>query len=86
MKVLILGANGIAGHTITQYFQKSGHYVMGFSQVEIDFCESIVGDIRDFSFVEKHVKKNNYDAVINAIGILNQRAESNKSNAVMLNS
>ena len=36
--------------------------------------------------IRKLIHENNYDAVVNAVGILNQDAENNKSYAVLLNS
>jgi dTDP-4-dehydrorhamnose reductase len=86
MKVLVLGATGMAGHTISIYFKESGHDVTAFSRRKFDHCENIIGDITDFDFLKNVVKKGNYDAIINAIGILNQDAENNKSMAILLNS
>jgi len=31
MKILILGATGMAGHTITYYFKERGHHIVAFS-------------------------------------------------------
>lgn len=86
MKVLVLGATGMAGHTISIYFKESGHDVTAFSRSKFKYCNNINGDITDFQFLKKIIVDGNYDAVINAIGILNQDAEDNKSIAVLLNS
>ena len=86
MKVLVLGATGMAGHTISIYFKESGHDVTAFSRSKFKYCNNINGDITDFQFLKKIILDGNYDAVINAIGILNQDAEDNKSIAVLLNS
>lgn len=86
MKVLILGGTGMAGHTISIYFEEAGHDVTAFSRSEVDYCENINGDITDFEGLKKIINEGQYDAIINAIGILNQDAEDNKSNAVLLNS
>jgi dTDP-4-dehydrorhamnose reductase len=86
MRVLVLGATGMAGHTISIYFKEAGHDVTAFSRREFGYCENIIGDITDFDFLSKVIKDGNYDAVINAIGILNQAAEERKSRAVLLNS
>lgn len=32
MKVLVLGAAGMAGHTVTLYFKEQGHEVTAFSR------------------------------------------------------
>ena len=86
MKVLVLGATGMAGHTISIYFKEIGHNVTAFSRSNFEYCNNITGDITDFDFLRKVVEEGNYDAVINAIGILNDNAEGNKPLAILLNS
>lgn len=86
MKILILGGTGMAGHTLSIYFAEAGHDVTAFSRSNVDFCKSLVGDITDFERLTDIIHEGQYDAIINAIGILNQDAEENKSNAVLLNS
>lgn len=86
MKILVLGGTGMAGHTISIYFKEAGHDVTAFSRSKVDYCKSINGDVTDFESVKKIITEGQYDAIINAIGILNQDAEDNKSNAVLLNS
>jgi dTDP-4-dehydrorhamnose reductase len=86
MKVLVLGATGMAGHTISIYFKEAGHDVTAFSRRKFDYCNNIVEDITNFDLLKSIIEQGNYDVVINAIGILNQEAEDNKSMAVLLNS
>jgi len=86
MKVLVLGGTGMTGHTISIYFKEAGHDVTAFSRNKFECCKNIIGDITDFEFLKRIISEGNYDAVINAIGILNQDAEDNKSTAVLLNS
>lgn len=87
MKVLVLGATGMAGHTISLYFKEKGHEVTGFSRNKIEYCDnSIMGDVTDFTYLNRIVDEGNYDAIINAIGILNKDAEDNKALAVLINS
>ncbi|MEL7568482.1 MAG: SDR family oxidoreductase [Clostridiaceae bacterium] len=86
MKVLVLGGTGMAGHTISIYFKEKSHDVTAFSRSKVDYCNNINGDITDFENLKKVIEEGQYDAIINAIGILNQYAEDNKSRAVLLNS
>ena len=86
MKVLTLGGTGMAGHTISIYFKEAGHDVTAFSRSKVDYCKNVNGDITDFENLKKIINEGQYDAIINAIGILNQDAEDHKSNAVLLNS
>lgn len=86
MKVLVLGANGMAGHAISLYFKEKGHDVTTFSVVPFPFCKNVVGDAFDTNEFKQIIKGDTYDAVINCIGLLNQVADSNPSKAVYLNS
>ncbi len=86
MKFLVLGCNGMAGHTISLYLKEQGHDVRGFAQEKSKYVESIVGDARDIDFVRNLITGGRYDTVINCIGILNQFAEQNKALATFLNS
>jgi dTDP-4-dehydrorhamnose reductase len=85
MKILVLGSTGMAGHTISIYLKESGHDVTGFSRRRFEYCNNIIGDVTNFPFLKNVIIEGNYDAVINAIGILNKDAEDNKPLAVLLN-
>lgn len=86
MKVLVLGATGMAGHTVSMYLSEIGFEVTGFSRRSFGYCDNIIGDITDFKLLKDIIDGGEFDAVINAIGILNKDAEDNKSDAVLLNS
>lgn len=86
MKFLVLGCNGMAGHTISLYLQEQGHEVLGFDQQKSKYVRSVAGDARDLNFVHTLIFNGKYDSVINCIGILNQFAEQNKALASFLNS
>lgn len=85
MRFLILGAGGMAGHTISIYLKEKGHDVTGFARRKLEFVSTIVGDVTDTSRLKNIVISGRYDAVINCIGILNQEAETNKAEALLLN-
>ena len=85
MKFLVLGASGMAGHVIAIYLNEQGHDVIGFSRRKVNFVESVCGDASDFSLLKGMIAVGHFDAVINAIGILNQFAEQNKSESTLLN-
>lgn len=86
MKFLVLGANGMAGHTICLYLKEKGHDVTGFDLKKSKYVNSISGNAKDETLLKKVITEGNFDSVINAIGLLNQTAENNKSAAVFLNS
>lgn len=86
MKFLILGCNGMAGHTISLYLKEQGYEVDGFAREESRFVRTFVGDVRDLKTVQKVIEDGQYDAAVNCIGLLNKFAENNHEAAVFLNS
>lgn len=86
MKFLVFGCNGMAGHMISLYLKEQGHDVLGFARKKSRLVDSVVGDARDAELVKKVVGTNRFDSIINCIGLLNQFAENNKTDAVYLNS
>ena len=86
MKFLVLGATGMAGHTISIYLLEKGHEVDTLSRKSFPFGNNIVCDITELERLENIIKDNSYNYVINCIGSLNHFAENDKPNAVFLNS
>lgn len=77
----------MAGHLISLYFIERGYDVTVFSKTPALFCKkSVVGDALNPEEFKKILIAEEYDVVINCIGLLNQYAESNPSVAVYLNS
>ena len=86
MKILVLGATGMAGHTICLYFKSKGYNVIAYSRSPFLYAENIIGDVFDSERFKSVLLEGKYDAVINCIGVLNKDAENNPSKAVYLNS
>jgi dTDP-4-dehydrorhamnose reductase len=86
VKALILGATGMAGHTICLYLSEKGHDITTISRKPFPYCKNIQADITNFELLKSTINNGFYDVVINCIGILNSDAENNKSYAVLLNS
>jgi dTDP-4-dehydrorhamnose reductase len=86
MRFLVLGCNGMAGHLISLYLQENRHDVIGFARQKSTLVKSIVGDATDFYLLRQVISEGKYDVVINCIGLLNQFAECNHGQAVILNS
>jgi dTDP-4-dehydrorhamnose reductase len=85
VKFLVLGATGMAGHTISLYLHERNHEVTTFSRTSFPYCENINGDIMDHSLLKSIVSKN-FDVIINCIGVLNKTCDKEPSRAVYLNS
>lgn len=86
MNFLILGATGMAGHTISIYLQEQGHDVTAFSKNKFHYCKNINGDVTDKELLKSILIENQYDVVINCIGLLNANCDREPSEAVYLNS
>lgn len=85
MRVLVLGAGGMAGHLITIYLNKKGYDVVGFARRKLQYCSCIVGDAMDVQLLTEVIKESNFNVIINCIGILNNDAETDREQAVFLN-
>jgi dTDP-4-dehydrorhamnose reductase len=86
MKFLVLGASGMAGHTISIYLKEQGHDVTAFTRRPFLYSKNIIGDVRDIKLLKQVILDGQFDVVINCVGLLNQNAESHKHQAVFLNS
>lgn len=85
MKFLVIGCNGMAGHVISIYLYEQGHEVVGYARQKSKFVKTVIGDARDFQFLRDAIYKGEYDTVINCVGLLNQFAENDHANAVLIN-
>jgi dTDP-4-dehydrorhamnose reductase len=86
MQLLILGATGMAGHTIALYMQEQGHDVVTITRKPFKYCKNIINDLQNLEVIERIIHDYNFTSVINCVGVLNQNAELHKHSAVFLNS
>jgi dTDP-4-dehydrorhamnose reductase len=82
MKILVLGAGGMAGHAAAIRLAELGHRVTGLARRELPFCETTVADVMtaDLPAIVK-----DFDAVINCIGVLNAAVDADPRASVWLN-
>ncbi len=85
-KFLILGANGMVGHLISIYLIESGYDVSTLTRRPFPYGKNIVLEASDFISLKRIILNSNFDFIINSIGVLNDKAEKNKSLAVQINS
>ncbi|MDN4523630.1 dTDP-4-dehydrorhamnose reductase family protein [Fictibacillus fluitans] len=87
MKILLFGGNGMAGHMIKEYLTKNTTHEVWYT---IRSCSkelnSFTVDVLDINQVEASIYKLLPDVVINAVGVINDRARSNVQNAIYINS
>lgn len=86
MRFLVLGASGMAGHTISIYLEERGHSVVGFSRRGVPFLgEQIIGDAHDEALLRDAIEGGSFDVVVNCVGVLNDFAERDPEGAAYLN-
>jgi dTDP-4-dehydrorhamnose reductase len=86
MKYLVLGGAGMAGHLISIYLKEKGHIVKALVRKKVDFVDCYINDIESTSTLEEIFNKEQFDVIVNAVGILNDQAEKNPSKAIFINS
>lgn len=86
-KILIIGIKGMAGHLLFQYYQQNNLYdVYGIAR-NIEPSDKVFNlDVSDTSALKSIITENQFDYVVNCIGILNKDAEDNPSKAIWFNS
>lgn len=86
-KILIIGVKGMLGHVLFSYLSsRDGQFdVYGIARnIEKDKVFNL--DVSNTEELKGIITENNFDVVINAIGILNKDAEDNPEKAVWFNS
>lgn len=88
MRVIVFGANGMAGHMIALYLQEQGYEVTGFVKKKNDLFPCIEGNAMDTNLVKAILTGERYkfDIVINCIGILNKAVDAKLAEGIYINS
>ena len=86
MQFLVIGCTGMAGHVISLYLKEKGHGVTGISRRPQSLTDGVTGDLTRPDFVREIVESRHFDTIINCAGILNREAETDRGQAVWMNS
>lgn len=86
MKLLVIGATGMAGHLITTYLREQHHQVSTLAHSHPLDPQTHLIDLNDIVLVKDYLNSHYFDAVINCAGMLVQAAENNKAAAIHINS
>lgn len=82
MKVLVIGANGMAGHVITKFLKLQGHSVTTLARSNAD----IAVDIENVAEIQKTFETIPvFDFVINCIGLLVKDSNDRPDRAALIN-
>ena len=86
-KVLVIGSAGMAGHMICKYFETFKKYelVRVARTDKYGYCD-IVLDVQDSAKVLEIVTQNDFDYIINCVGILVQASADDLPRATFVNS
>lgn len=76
----------MAGHVITDFFKRSDDFQVFYTSRDPNDSNSIYVEAENFQALAHIIKDMQPDIVVNAIGVLNQFAESNIVNAIKINS
>lgn len=87
-KIIILGANGMAGHILTKGLSEknSGYHIISVARNDSIIKPSVMLDVTNFDNLKRLIESESPDVIINCIGILNETAENNPDQAILLNS
>ena len=86
MKILVLGAGGMAGHTVSLWLTERGYDVTGFCRTGSPVCRCIRGDARDTAALDRLLASADWTHIVNCAGILNAACDRDASSAVAVNS
>lgn len=84
MRILVLGAGGMAGHVIAIRLRESGHTVTGLARRSLPFCDTVVADAADIDALKSTVQSG-FDAIVNAVGILPRAIDANPYGGIWTN-
>ena len=86
-KIIVLGANGMAGHIITIGLMADSAYdVISVARSKSIVNPNVLMDVSDFASLGTLIKNTSADVIINCIGLLNNTAEDNPDQAILINS
>lgn len=85
MKILIIGASGMAGHLISTYFSEKKYNVITLSSTHPFDDNTYLIDVCNIHSLENFLVTHPFDVVVNCAGILIKASEQNKTNAILVN-
>jgi len=87
-KIIVLGANGMAGHVIFCGLkeEEKKYEVFSIARSYSKVNPTIILDVTDFKGLALAINQIQPDVIINCVGVLNKSAEENPDLAILLNS
>ncbi|KPM48554.1 SDR family oxidoreductase [Jiulongibacter sediminis] len=87
-KILVLGANGMAGHVIITHLRKMSEKfeVYSIARTYSEIHPTKLMDISNFQELREYIYSIMPDVIVNCVGILNKMADESQDLAILVNS
>lgn len=85
MKIILLNSDGATGHVVKKYLEKMNNIVTPIIMSDIFHSIREISE-KPYFFIENILSKNKYDVIINLARIINNNAENNPLDSIMINS
>lgn len=86
MKIVVLGSNGMLGHTVCQNLFEKEYDIIGIARkFYLSDYKVLVDDYNSFEKLSDMILKEGPDVVVNCVGILNEFAERSIYDAIKIN-
>ena len=86
MRILVLGSSGMAGHVVAIYLEEQGHEVSTISAKNKLNDQTALIDVTNNGSLKQYLDSQEFDVVVNCIGLLVNESEQRKDLAVYINS
>jgi dTDP-4-dehydrorhamnose reductase len=86
MKILVLGAGGMAGHLIAAFLEENGHEISTVSARKSIFENTKFIDLTNTKEFFDYLENKHFDAIVNCVGILVKESDERKDLSCYLNS
>jgi dTDP-4-dehydrorhamnose reductase len=85
-RVVVLGAQGMAGHVMVEYLDQFAEYeILGVARSAGNYVSKVL-DVLNFEQLESYLHDVKPDVIINCVGVLVSQANNNVANAILINS
>lgn len=86
MKILVIGSSGMVGHMLTLRLLETGYDVTDIARSHKLRKETLLIDINDLESIKDVVMNGEYNYIFNCIAVLVKQSETERLNAVYVNS
>ena len=85
MRILVIGASGMAGHLITTYLKEKKYEISTLSHTRPYDASTTLMNVCDSAKLQDYLSTHSFDFIINCAGLLVQDSTSAPTKAILLN-